>query len=429
LIYSLKNLDDVKAAMAPFAICEDTSALCREVQGKGFVLPNAMANQPMEGCDAAADGSPTELTLRRYRRYAAGGTGLIWAEAIAVVPEGRGNPRHLWIHEGNVTGFRGMIEAIHEEAKKNNLPRPVVIAQLTHAGRNTSLGRVPATRHTVLDPHQKVTEATELITDEALDALQEDYVKAALLCKEAGFDGVDVKCCHLYLFSELLGAYSREGRYGGSMENRFRMTLETLEKVKAACGEDFIYASRMNAADCFAGGFDTDENLEPKLQEALFLARGLAQRGVTILNITLGTPYFNPHINRPYASYPKGEGYDQPEDPMIGVKRLFTACGMIQQSLPEVVCVATGFSYLRQWAPYVGAGLVKAGLAKSCGFGRQSFAYPDFAVDILNYGEMKKEKSCVTCGLCTYLMRNGKNAGCPVRDTQVYRPLLDEIRR
>jgi len=185
----------------------------------------------------------------------------------------------------------------------------------------------------------------------------------------------------------------------------------------------------MNAADCMPGGFATGGGLEPDMEEALLLASRLVEGGVTLLNITMGTPYYNPHVNRPYASFPKGEGYPPPEEPVVGVKRLFTGCALIQQSFPDTACVATGFSYLEHFAPYAAAGLVSAGLAKVCGFGRQSFAYPDFAKDIAQKGAMEKRKSCVTCGLCTYLMRRGQPVGCPVRDTEMYRPLLREVWR
>jgi len=427
--YTLKSIDDLRNALAPLPVSEDLSVLSRPVQGKNFIMPNPFVNQPMEGCDADTDGSPTPLTHRRYARFAAGGTGLIWAEAIAVVPEGRGNPQHLWIHSENLEAFRKLVQTVRKAAEEAGNPRPLFIAQLTHAGRNSTLGRVPASQHSIMDLHQGLKPGHPIITDDELKKLQNAYVHAALLCREAGFDGVDVKCCHLYLFSELLGAYGREGEFGGTREHRFRMTLETLEKVRAACGEDYLYASRMNGADCLEGGFDTDMNLEPKYEESLLLAQDLTDRGVTLLNVTLGTPYYNPHINRPYASFPKGEGYPQPEDPTEGVKRLLTACSMIQQSQQDAVCVATGFSYLRELAPYAAAGMAQAGLAKAFGFGRQSFAYPDFAKDIRDLGHMEKSKSCVTCGLCTYLMRNGKHTGCPVRDTAQYRPYLDEIRR
>ena len=72
---------------------EDVSILSEPVQAGGLLIPNSLAVHPMEGCDGDSQGRPGKLTLRRYERFAAGGAGLIWAEATAVVPEGRANPR------------------------------------------------------------------------------------------------------------------------------------------------------------------------------------------------------------------------------------------------------------------------------------------------------------------------------------------------
>ena len=87
---------------------ENVSILAEPVDVGGLVIPNSLAVHPMEGCDGDGEGNPSELTLRRYQRFAAGGAGLIWAEATAVVPEGRANPRQLWLHEGTKDNFAAM---------------------------------------------------------------------------------------------------------------------------------------------------------------------------------------------------------------------------------------------------------------------------------------------------------------------------------
>ena len=87
-----------------------------------------------------------------------------------------------------------------------------------------------------------------------------------------------------------------------------------------------------------------------------------------------------------------------------------------------MVCLATGFSYLRQFAPEIAAGLIEQGGAQVIAFGRGGFAYPDFARDILSGEGMQAKKCCVTCGLCTKIMRAGGRPGCPVRDGERYLP-------
>ena len=240
---------------------------------------------------------------------------------------------------------------------------------------------------------------------------------------EAGFDGVDVKACHLYLMSEMLGGFDRPAPYGGSYENRTKIYFEC---VKAAASEigGGILAARVNLYDGEAGKWGVGENQSLALDEPLRLVRDLAAMDVALLNITMGTPYFNPHVNRPYA---RG-GYEQPENPIDGVARLLYGCKRAQAEVPDVVCVATGMSYLRQFGPAIAAGLVEEGGATCVGWGRGAFAYPDFAKDIIENGAMTPGKYCVTCGVCTKIMRQPTGRpGCPVRDTAWYYPEFQRV--
>lgn len=405
----------------------DVKLLAQRVQGDGFTLKNAMVIQPMEGCDGDAGGAPTDWTLRRYRRFAKGGAGLIWVEAVSVLPEGRANPAQLMITEENKEAFRHMVDEIHRAADEAGVERPKVIAQLTHSGRwSRPVNKkepIRAWTSEVLDLHQNLPDDYPIISDEELEALPELFAKAAKLCREVGFDGVDVKACHLYLMSEMLGAYDREGRNGGSYENRTRVYLQCVEAARREIG-DGILAARINLYDGQAGTWGVGANLSLDLEEPLRLVRDLEKRGVRLLNITMGTPYYNPHVNRPYA---RG-GYEQPENPVLGVARLLYGCAQAQKAVPNVVCVATGMSYLRHFAPKIASGLIAQGGAKAAGWGRGSFAYPDFAKDIVENGRMTENKCCVTCGVCTKIMRQPTGRpGCPVRDTEWYYPEFKRV--
>src|SRR4029079_8897272 len=75
-----------------------------------LTVGNSLSVQPMEGCDGALDGRPDELTLRRYRRFGAGGAKLIWGEAAAVIEEGRANTRQLLVSESTYDGLAAMLE-------------------------------------------------------------------------------------------------------------------------------------------------------------------------------------------------------------------------------------------------------------------------------------------------------------------------------
>ncbi len=396
----------------------DVSILAAPVKGKNFTLKNALAVQPMEGCDGTADGAPGELTYRRYERFAAGGAGLLWAEAISVAPEARANPRQLMLTAENVGAFRRLTDIAHAHGA-------VIVAQLTHSGRFSrpvdARAPIRAWKNSALDALQKLPDDYPVATDDYLKSMPEAFAGATRLARAAGFDGVDVKACHLYLYSELLGALSRPGPYGGAYENRVRLLKESVEAAKSELSGG-ILASRLNLYDGEAGNWGVGEGLAADLAEPLRLTRELERMGVALMNLTMGTPYLNPHVNRPYN---KG-GYVSDEPPVAGVKRLLDGCRAAQGAVPEAVCVATGFSYLGEHAPEVAAALVKSGGARVAGFGRMAFAYPDFANDIIETGRMDKKKCCVTCSLCTKIMRGGGFVGCPVRDPQ-YKEELKKV--
>ena len=112
----------------------------------------------MEGCDAEPDGSPGELTFRRFRRFGAGGAKLIWGEACAVVPEGRANPRQLVINEKNLDSLARLVQlarTAHIEA--NDRDDDLLLGlQLTHSGRYSYQRPILAQHDPLLDPRTLV---------------------------------------------------------------------------------------------------------------------------------------------------------------------------------------------------------------------------------------------------------------------------------
>ena len=392
-------------------------------------LPNRLACHPMEGSDGNADGTPGPLTIRRYERFAAGGAGLIWFEAVAVVPEGKASPNQLAINADNFQAFAALADRIREVAADTHgaAHRPVLLMQLTHSGRfskpNGKPAAIIACRNPYLDERTKVDDTTVAITDAQLADLVERFVEAACLAKRAGFDGVDLKSCHRYLASELLSAFTRDGQYGGSYENRTRFLLEVADRVHAACGDDFLLGSRVNLYDGiewpYGWGVDREDVGRPDYAEPVRLAQQLHDRGVRLLNVTMGTPYYNPHVNRPYD---RG-GYVPPEHPLIGTARLLEGARTVGRAVPGMAIVGTGYTWVRQYAAQMAAGAVEQGYASVVGFGRQAFAYPDFADDMLRHGALAKEKCCITCGKCAEILRAGGTSGCVIRDAGVYAPI------
>jgi 2,4-dienoyl-CoA reductase-like NADH-dependent reductase (Old Yellow Enzyme family) len=403
--------------------------LAKQVKVQDFNVPNSLAFHPMEGCDGKLDGSPDELTIRRYERFSRGGAGLLWFEAVAVVSDGRAYPRQLWIYEDNLAEYQRLFENIIRNAQEEYGKdfTPLCIMQLTHSGRFSKPEGKPAPiiayHNPYLDTKYKIDESTTVIGDDELEQLEDKFVDAAVLAQKAGFHGVDVKCCHRYLNCELLSGFTRKGRYGETFEGRTRFLLNVIDKIKARLGSKFIVTTRMNIYDGipypFGWGVDKEDYLKLDLSEPIKLIQMLYDRGVRLINLTMGTPYYNPHVNRPYD---KG-GYTPGEHQLAGVGRLVNGIGGIQKAVPGMAVVSTGYSWLRQFSQNLGAGSLENGLATFVGYGREAFAYPDFARDILQGGSLKKEKCCIACGKCTEIMRAGGTAGCVIRDAKVYAPL------
>ncbi len=363
--FKLSGIEDLKRLSCqlnvPVDAIEDVSILTEPVQVGGLVIPNSLAVHPMEGCDGDSQGRPGKLTLRRYERFAAGGAGLIWAEATAVVPEGRANPRQLWLNEKSKDSFRAMIKMIREVAGNFKLKtlslklpghRPIIVAQLTHSGRYSKpggvahpliLGRCPY--RDALVPQEKpnrnakskIPDDWPILTDKYLDELQDAYVKTAKMAFEVGFDAVDVKSCHGYLINELFACRNRKGKYGGSFENRIRFVLDVVDKIHKELGEETPVVTRLGIYDAipypYGWGVDKDDYTKPDLTEPKKLIALLAERGVKMINITAANPYYNPHVGRPFNE-PIVGGYEEPEHPLVGVSRLINLAGEIQKQFP-----------------------------------------------------------------------------------------------
>ncbi len=412
----------------PFA--QDVQVLAAPLTVGSKVVPNRLACQAMEGCDGLADGSPDVLTKRRYERFAKGGAGLVWFEATAVMEEGRANPRQLYITENNLDHFKRQVEAIKETALRENGYAPVVIMQATHSGRYSKPNGTPAPLIAYNNPifeKDNPIALERIVTDDYLDRVGEALVQGAVLAEKAGFDGVDIKCCHRYLNSELLSAYNRPGRYGGSFENRTRLLRESVQGAIESCAKDFIVSSRLNVYDGFAWpcgfGVKDDGSLEFDPKEPDMLIKELYKLGVRILNITMGNPYFNPHVNRPYAQ----GGYEPPEHPLAGVARMLEGIATLKKANPQMAIICSALSYLGVAAPNVVAAYIQNGGFDVAGFGRTIFAYPDFAKDILKNGAMDKNKICICCSKCTEIMRTpGGTPGCVIRDREVYKPIYQK---
>lgn len=418
---------------------EELSWLHKQVKVGGRLTPNALAVLPMEGCDSNSDGSPSELVKRRYMRFAGGGAGLLWWEACAVIKEGRANPLQMMITNENKGKFAALLKDVNVEAAAKNGEecRPLHILQLTHSGRYSRpeghKGQPIIPQHDpILDPRVGVTPDMPVVTDGYLESLPEHYADSAAWAQEAGFDGVDIKCCHRYLLSELLASHTREGKYGGSFENRTRLLREIIAEVKKRVSPDFVIACRFNVFDAhpypYGFGCGKDDMWDFNPEEPMKLVRLLCSLGVGLLSNSAGNPYYiYPQVTRPFDLSSMGVPTPQ-EHPLQSIERLFAFTSMIQKEAGDVPVIGNGYSWLRQFIPYAGAANLKKGACSMVGLGRSSFAYPDAPGDILRKGAMEPSKCCITCSKCTQIMRDHGRTGCVIRDGEIYVPLYREAR-
>ncbi len=427
--FRFKNKDELflkaKELNLTLPFSEDLSPLTESAIVNGFSVGNRMVVQPMEAHDSEYDGSPSDLTRRRYIRFAEGGSGIIWFEAVSVSSDGRSNPRQLWMQKKSSDNFSFLNENIRKCANKKGFD-PMLVIQVTHSGRFSNPEGKPkpqvATLNSVLD-----RTIPYILTDDDLKKIQDQYIITSRLAARSGFNTIDIKACHGYLVAELLAAKNRQKSiFGGEdPDKRFRFMLETIDRLKDEV-PDVIIATRLNISDLYRGGFGVDEYGQPDFTEPLKLVEELQRRGIHLINISMGSPYFNAHVTRPYDNPLPGQKVPE-EHPLEGVMRMIKGTTLFQNKFPEIFFVGSAYSWLRQYAPYTGAAVLKRGNAGFIGFGRNSFAYPSMPSDIIKKGKADSFKFCITCSGCTRLIRNFRPGGCVIRDKEIYGAELKKL--
>jgi 2,4-dienoyl-CoA reductase-like NADH-dependent reductase (Old Yellow Enzyme family) len=401
---------------------------------------NRIAVLPMEGWDGTADGHPSDLTIRRWQRFGLSGAKLIWGgEAVAVRHDGRANARQLVAKEDTLAGLAGLRETLiraHEEHFSTSSDLLIGL-QLTHSGRfckpNDDKRIEPQIlyRHPWLDRKYKLAPDLPLLSDDDIARLIEDFGRAARIAQRAGYAFVDLKHCHGYLGHEFLSAIGRPGRYGGSFENRTRFLREASAAIRAAAPGIGI-AVRLSAFDWmpFKGGAgqtgepDRHDNGAYRyafggdasgtgidLREPLAFLDQLAALDISMVCITAGSPYYNPHIQRP-ALFPPSDGYLPPEDPLCGVARQIGVVAQLKRARPNLLYVGSGYSYLQEWLPNVAQAAVREGMVDVVGLGRMVLTYPEILVDAIAGKTLARKRLCRTFSDCTTGPRNGLVSGC-----------------
>jgi 2,4-dienoyl-CoA reductase-like NADH-dependent reductase (Old Yellow Enzyme family) len=436
------------------------SPLAEPIDVGTFRVGNRWCVHPMEGWDANRDGSPSPHTLRRWRNFGRSGAKLMWGgEAAAVQPDGRANPNQTLATPENRDGLAALLDgllAAHRQ-RYGTTDDLLVGLQLTHSGRfcrphSKVMEPRIAYHHPLLDAKFGIDPDDDSVVwrDENLERMIDNYVVAAGVAKDVGFQFVDVKACHGYLLHEFLSARTRPGRFGGDFDGRTRILRTIIARI-AAEHPELMIGVRLSVFDVppfktsrdvgrpmdyehllpyeFGFGCDPDNPLEYDLDEPLRLIGVLRDLGVVAVNLSCGSPYYSPHIQRP-AIFPPSDGYQPPEDPLIGVARQIHAARLCNQVYPDLPMVGTGYTYLQDYLPHVAQAVVRAGWIDLVGVGRMVLAYPELPADTLQRGQLQRKRLCRTFSDCTTGPRNGLISGCfPLDDYYKQLPEAEQMKR
>jgi 2,4-dienoyl-CoA reductase-like NADH-dependent reductase (Old Yellow Enzyme family) len=396
----------------------------------------------MEGWDAEGDGSPSELTLRRWEHFGLSGAKLIWGgEAAAVQPDGRANPHQTLATPDNRDGLARLLQRLRTAHRTHcgSTDDLLVGLQLTHSGRfSRPNSQQPEPRiayhHPLLDTRLGIAADNDQVvwTDSDVERLIDSYVAAAGTARDVGFQFVDIKSCHGYLLHEFLSARRRPGPFGGDYEGRTRLLKTIIRRVQSTWS-DLSIGVRLSVYDTLpyqlvgtAGepmptrdalpyecgfGVCPEDPLRMDLTEPIQLLTELRDMGVAAVNVTCGSPYYNPHIQRP-AIFPPSDGYPPPEDPLVGVHRLIDAARRCKEAVTGLTLVGTGYTYLQDYLAHVAQAVVRAGWIDLVGVGRMALSYPEFPRDCLELGHLQRKKVCRTFSDCTTAPRQGLVSGC-----------------
>jgi NADPH2 dehydrogenase len=434
---------------------DEASPLAQSFDLDGLTIGNRWCIHPMEGWDGTLTGEPTEHTLRRWEHFGQSGAKLIWGgEAFAVQSDGRANPNQIGVIDDDVpraeAGARLLLKKLTDAHHKRfgRTEDLLVGLQLTHSGRfcrpydKKKLEPRIAYHHPILDRKFGIdpADSSVVISDGYIDRLIVNYIRAAKLAWRAGYGFVDVKHCHGYLGHELLSAFTRPGKYGGSFENRTLFAREIIGGIQTECPGMRI-GVRLSAFDhppyrpdpnlskagklgpgipepfenClpyqYGFGCDPNDPLRPDLREPIGFMHMLSGLGVKLINLSCCSPYYNPHFQRP-AVFPPSDGYQPPEDPLIGVHRQIEMVRQLKLACPDSVVVGSGYTYLQEYLPQVAQAVVRESWTDFVGLGRLVLSYWEMPADTLAGSGYQTKRLCRTFSDCTTAPRNGIFSGC-----------------
>ncbi|MDG2423577.1 MAG: hypothetical protein P8M22_06330 [Phycisphaerales bacterium] len=378
---------------------------------------NRFCAQPSKTSHANPDGSPSDQTRAIWETCGLSGAGLIWSGSeYAVEENGKANPDQLFHDPERETksSLRKLIKATQAGiASTGDDPGSRIIGlQLNHAGRfarphgQTIESRI-VHHHPQLAIKYGLSPDAPLLTDDELKDIRDRFVDAATNAQTAGFDFVSINCARGHLLHELLAARTRNGCYGGSLENRLRLLREIIEGIQQNCsgfniGINLSLTDRPPfQADPDTGegkqmargpgdwpyGFGVSERDPDKadLFEPFSVLAMMQVMRVRLVSVSVGAPDYCRHVYAP-GSAPSECGYHPSVHPLDGVRRHIEATRACKQRYPDLNIVGNGYSWLQQYLPNVAAMEIEDHHVDFIGLGRILHAYPTMPRDLIQHG-------------------------------------------
>lgn len=383
------------------------------------VAQNRFFVQAMETNMEDPSGNPSEETTQRYCDLAAGEAGLITLEAITVTRESRARDNQLTIMPQNQEPLTKFMDKVHAAN-----PKSLVVFQLTHCGELSN----PAFSRRVT-PNPLPGYGGDVLTEDDVAHIMDDFVQAAKIAYDAGADGIDLKLCHGYFGSQMIRPYNdRNWKYGGSWENRTRFPYELMERIrKAVPDKNFLIGSKISAWEGFPGGFGTEGPHSPimDLTEPLDLIKGLEERGASYIVQSAGSPSITVSLTQadkhvPYFAYlhqywaKEFRKALKPETVVIGSN--FSPFRSGKNGLCAVTEEESNLLNYSEWC-------VENDVCDMIGLGRQSFADP-FLPKKVREGKLDEIKYCLLCDSCLELLIQQSKVGCVAFDKKAHEELV-----
>lgn len=374
-------------------------------------LQNRFFIQAMETNMEDPTGNPSENTTNRYIDLAQGEAGLITLEAISVTRESRARDNQLMIMPQNLKPLTAFMDKVHAAN-----PKSVVVFQLTHSGELSE----PAFSRRVT-PNPLPGYGGELLSEEDVDHIMDEFVTSAKIAYDCGADGIDLKLCHGYLGSQMIRPHNdRNWKYGGSWENRTRFPYELMERIrKEIPDENFLIGSKISAWEGFPGGFGTEGPHSPvmDLTEPIALIKGLEERGASYIVQSAGSPGITVSLTQcdkhvPYFSYlhqywaKEFRKALKPETVVIGSN--FSPFGDGNNGLCAVTPEESNLLDYGEWC-------INDSVCDMIALGRQSLADP-YLPKKVREGKIDDIHFCKLCDLCLELLIQQSPVGCVVNN-------------